>query len=76
MLQYVKLQESYHRHMEHTDRLLTVKEFREKCGISLARNSVNRWIRTGKIPATRIGDRWFINESVVDAVLRGEVTNV
>ena len=61
--------------MEQNDRLLTVKEFRVKCGIPLARNSVIRWIKTGKILATRIGDRWFINESVVAAVLRGEVTH-
>ena len=35
--------------------------------------SVRRMIRTGKLPAVKIGGRWYIRRDVFDALTRGEL---
>lgn len=34
--------------------------------------SVRRMIRTGRLPAVKIGGRWYIRRDVFDALTRGE----
>lgn len=35
--------------------------------------SVRRMIRTGRLPAVKIGGRWYIRRDVFDAMTRGEL---
>lgn len=35
--------------------------------------SVRRMIRTGRLPAVKIGGRWYIRRDVFDALTRGEL---
>lgn len=36
-------------------------------------NSLYRWIRAGRLPATKLGGRWRIHREHLDQLLRGEL---
>jgi hypothetical protein len=44
-----------------TENLLTTKEFSERSGKPMA--TVQKWLRTGKLNGTKIGNRWYIAPS-------------
>lgn len=45
---------------------MTIREFCEKLQISTS--TVHRWIKSGMIPAVKVGRRWKISRSVYESI--------
>ena len=54
----------------------TVQEFFELTGHAIAKNTIYKYIRDGKIPAKRFGDRHLILASFVDEFMNNPAFNV
>jgi excisionase family DNA binding protein len=55
------------------ERIYTVEEAAEYFLVS--HETVRRWLKAGKLKATRPGRRWLITESAMQAVLKTGKTN-
>jgi excisionase family DNA binding protein len=45
---------------------LTTKEFSQRCGKPVA--TVQKWLRSGKLTGTKIGNRWYISLAELDRI--------
>ncbi len=52
-----------------SDPMLKLREVEEELGVS--RNTLHRWIKTGKLVAVRVGQQWRVRRSVVEE-MKGE----
>ncbi len=50
---------------------LTIAEAAEQ--LRVATTTAREWAKAGKLPAQRIGRKWIVLQSTVNAVLRGEI---
>jgi excisionase family DNA binding protein len=50
------------------ERVFTVEEAAERFHVS--HETIRRWLKAGRLQATRPGRRWLITESAMEAVLR------
>ncbi len=54
----------------------TVQEFYDLVGRSIAKNTIYKYIRDGKIPAKRFGDRHLILASFVHEFMNNPAFNI
>lgn len=54
----------------------TVNEFHQLTGKTVAKNTIYKYIKEGKIPAKRFGDRHLILASFVDEFMNNPAFNV
>ena len=57
--------------MDVTADVMTIHETAARLG-GVPDRTVYRWVRTGALPAFRLGNRWFILRQRFDEMLRGE----
>jgi excisionase family DNA binding protein len=53
------------------DPLLKLREVEEELNVS--RNTLHRWIKSGRLVAVRVGQQWRVRRSVVEE-MKGDVT--
>ncbi len=51
------------------EKMLTVEEAAEV--LRLSAYSIRRWTKSGKLKARKVGHRWLIPESAVQAIIQG-----